>query len=195
MITKALAQAGASKVYIAGRRLNVLQEAGASISAIAPDTSIIPVACDVTSPSSLADLVSQIETEAGFLNLLFANSGVSGPQVPQPGPIASAANGDGRTLSAKEWAAKNLAVPFEDFTQTFAVNVSAVWYTTMACLDLLDKGNKKGNLGWTSQVVVTSSIAGYNKKAPGGYAYGCSKAATTHAIKQLAVVLPTWGIR
>lgn len=65
----------------------------------------------------------------------------------------------------------------------------------MACLPLLDRGNKVGNLGWSSQVVVTSSIAGFNRKAPGGWAYGQSKAAATHAVKMLAVLLPTWGIR
>ncbi|PSS03483.1 hypothetical protein BD289DRAFT_457908 [Coniella lustricola] len=193
MITKALAQAGAAKIYIAGRRLNVLEAAAAQITPLAPETAIIPITCDVTSQASLTSLVSQIESETGFLNLLFANSGIGGPQVPQPGPVANGSSEE--VISAKDWAAQHLAVPMDDFTQTFAVNVASVWYTAMACLDLLDKGNKQGNLGWTSQVIVTSSIAGYNKKAPGGYAYGCSKAATTHAIKQLAVVLPTWGIR
>jgi NAD(P)-dependent dehydrogenase (short-subunit alcohol dehydrogenase family) len=44
-------------------------------------------------------------------------------------------------------------------------------------------------------VVVTSSIGGFNKSAPGGWAYGPSKAAATHIAKMLSVVLPTWGIR
>lgn len=83
----------------------------------------------------------------------------------------------------------------DEFSRTFAVNATSVWYTTMAFLPLLDRGNKAGNLSWSSQVVVTSSIAGFNRKAPGGWAYGQSKAAATHAAKALAVVLPTWGIR
>ncbi|KAF3761551.1 NAD(P)-binding protein [Cryphonectria parasitica EP155] len=195
MITRALAQAGAAKVYIVGRRLEVLQKAAASIDA-SPGV-IIPVTCDVTSQDDLTAVASQIASEVGYLNLLFCNSGIAGPQVPAPPAPASQGEEEQQQqqLSAADWAAQNLAVPMTEYSQTFAVNVSSVWYTAMACLDLLDKGNKKGNLGWSSQVVVTSSIAGFNRKAPGGYAYGQSKAGTTHAVKQLAIVLPTWGIR
>jgi hypothetical protein len=75
------------------------------------------------------------------------------------------------------------------------VNSTSVWYTSMAFLQLLDNGNKKGNVKQSSQIVVTSSIGGFNKKAPGGWAYGPSKAAATHIAKQLSVVLPTWNIR
>jgi NAD(P)-dependent dehydrogenase (short-subunit alcohol dehydrogenase family) len=68
----------------------------------------------------------------------------------------------------------------------------------MAFLGLLDAGNKQnpeGEYGVSSQVVVTSSIAGFNKSAPGGWAYGPSKAAATHIAKMLSLVLPNWGIR
>jgi NAD(P)-dependent dehydrogenase (short-subunit alcohol dehydrogenase family) len=66
----------------------------------------------------------------------------------------------------------------------------------------LDRGNKMGEFGGgageggvSSQVVVTSSIAAFNKAAPGGFAYGASKAAATHIAKMLSVALPKWGIR
>jgi NAD(P)-dependent dehydrogenase (short-subunit alcohol dehydrogenase family) len=65
----------------------------------------------------------------------------------------------------------------------------------MTFLPLLDAGNKKGNVQQTSQVLVTSSIAAFNKKAPGGYAYGQSKAAANLAVKHLSIVLPKWKIR
>jgi NAD(P)-dependent dehydrogenase (short-subunit alcohol dehydrogenase family) len=65
----------------------------------------------------------------------------------------------------------------------------------MAFLGLLKKGNEKGNVEQTSQIIVTSSIAAFNKKAPGGWAYGQSKAAAVSAAKQLAVALPQWNIR
>ena len=65
----------------------------------------------------------------------------------------------------------------------------------IAFLGLLDKGNKKGNVEQTSQVIGTSSIGGFNRAVPGGYAYGQSKAATTHLMKQMATGLVPYGIR
>jgi NAD(P)-dependent dehydrogenase (short-subunit alcohol dehydrogenase family) len=182
MMAKALADAGAAKVYIVGRRTDVLESAAASINQRGV---IVPLQCDVTSKTSLEFVVSAIEKDVGYLNLLVCNAGVGGPQVAFPAP--------GTSIEAFQ--AKNLAHDIGDFTRTFEINASSVWYTAMSCLKLLDAGNKKGNLSWTSQVVVTSSIASFNKKAPGGWAYGQSKAAATHLAKQLSLVLPTWGIR
>jgi NAD(P)-dependent dehydrogenase (short-subunit alcohol dehydrogenase family) len=182
MIARALADAGASKIYIVGRRLDVLEAAAKSINK--PDV-VVPLTGDVTSQDSLSSLVSEVEKTSGYLNLLICNSGVSGPQMPQITP----------EMSIQEFRKMNLAFPMEEYGKTLNVNVTAVWYTAMSFLELLDLGNKKGNLGWQSQVVVTSSIAGFNRKATGGWAYAQSKAAATHLTKQLAGALPTWGIR
>jgi NAD(P)-dependent dehydrogenase (short-subunit alcohol dehydrogenase family) len=62
-------------------------------------------------------------------------------------------------------------------------------------LKLLDNGNKKGNVEQSSQIILISSIAAFNREAPGGWAYGQSKAAATHIARQLSIVLPTWHIR
>ncbi|VUC34301.1 unnamed protein product [Clonostachys rosea] len=180
MITKALVENGASKVYIAGRRKSVLDSA---VSTLGPN--VIPIQCDVTSKESLAQAVEAIEKDSGYLNLLVCNSGIGGPQVKLPTP----------DTTAEEWANAHLEVDFDEYVKTFSVNTAAVWFTTMACLKLLDLGNKKGNLEQTSQVIITSSIASFNKKAPGGWAYGQSKAGATLAAKQLAVALPQWNIR
>lgn len=182
MIAKALADAGAARVYIVGRRTDVLQSGAA---AIGKPSVVVPLYCDVTSKISLESVVSIVENDAGYLNLVVCNAGIGGPQVPFPAPGSS----------IEEFREKNLAHDFDEYTNTFRVNASSVWFTAMACLKLLDEGNKKGNLAQSSQVVVTSSIAAFNKKAPGGWAYGQSKAATTHLAKQLSVLLPTWGIR
>lgn len=82
MIARALAHAGAAKVYIAGRRAEVLDAAVASIGG-APGN-VIPVVCDVTSQDSLASLVARIDGDVGYLNLLLCNSGIAGPQTPAP---------------------------------------------------------------------------------------------------------------
>lgn len=74
MLAKALAQNGAARVYIAGRRLNILQQTATSIG-----SNVIPVQCDVTSKKSLMSAVSLVENEVGFINLLACNSGINGP--------------------------------------------------------------------------------------------------------------------
>ncbi|PNP37393.1 hypothetical protein TGAMA5MH_10692 [Trichoderma gamsii] len=180
MMARALAKNGAAKVYIGGRRLEVLEEAAASLG-----PNVVPVKCDVTSKESLQQAVDFIKQDTGYLNVLVCNSGIGGPNTIQ---IQD-------DTSIEEWADSNWNISFEDYTNTFAVNTSAVWYTAIAFLKLLDAGNKKGNLEQSSQIIVTSSIASFNKAAPGGWAYGQSKAAATHIAKHLSTALPRWNIR
>ncbi|KAJ8130243.1 hypothetical protein O1611_g3389 [Lasiodiplodia mahajangana] len=166
MITKALVTNGAAKVYILGRRLNTLQEAASSIGS----PNVVPVVCDVTSVEALKAAVSQIEQDTGFVNLLVCNSGIGGPYGNRPTP----------ETTLDEFVSANMAVPIEEYTNTFAVNTSAVWYTSMSFLKLLSAGNARGNVEQKSQVVATSSIGGFNKINTGGFA---------------CVVLPQWDIR
>lgn len=56
----------------------------------------------------------------------------------------------------------------------------------MAFLDLLDAGNKKRNVPQDSQILVTSSIAGFSRQIAMGFAYSASKAAVTHLVKNLS---------
>ncbi|KAI1807848.1 NAD(P)-binding protein [Daldinia bambusicola] len=181
MITKALAANGASKVYILGRRLEVLHHAAEQVGT----GNVVPITCDVTSQESLKTAVAQIQQDAGFINLLVCNSGIGGPYGIRSTP----------ETTLDEFVEANLSVPIQDYTNTFAVNTSAVWYTAISFLKLLDAGNKKGNMEQKSQVIAISSIAGFNKVNTGGFAYGQSKAACTHLMKQLSVALPQWDIR
>ncbi|PKS05056.1 hypothetical protein jhhlp_008423 [Lomentospora prolificans] len=180
MIAKALVQNGASKVFISGRRSEILAQAAASLGPVAH-----PITFDVSSPESTASAVAEITSATGYLNLLVCNAGIGGPQVPIPSD----------DISLEDWASANLATGFGDYIKTFEINTVAVWYTAMAFLPLLGEGNKKGNVQQTSHIVVTSSIAAFNKASPGGYAYGQSKAAVNLLVKQLSVVLPRWKIR
>jgi NAD(P)-dependent dehydrogenase (short-subunit alcohol dehydrogenase family) len=189
MMARALAAAGAARVYIVGRRVDVLQEAVAKTPPGGNASAIVPLYCDVTSKASLESVVAIVEKDVGYLNLLVCNAGVGGPQVRVP---------SGVTL--EEWRDAQMGVRVEEFTGAFEVNATSVWFTAMAFLGLLDKGNKTGVFGTgegavSSQVLVTSSIAAFNKAAPGGFAYGASKAAATHIAKMLSVALPPWGIR
>lgn len=179
MIANALLQNGASKVYISGRRPDVLATAAQSLGPRAA-----PLVCDVTSTTSLSAAAEEVASSTGHLDLLVCNAGIGGPQVPAPSEVGS----------LEQWAAMNLGVDAGEYTKTFEVNVASAWYSVMAFLPLLGKGNERGG-GWGSQVVVTSSIAAFNKMAPGGFAYGQSKAAVDLMVRQLAVALPEWGIR
>ena len=180
MLAKALVGNGAEKVYIMGRRKEPLEKAQESLG---PKVEII--VGDVSKKDDLVAAAAIVRSQVGYLNLLICNAGVLGPKVPPPS----------ESTSAEEWAAKNLEVPVEEYTKTLEINTTAVWYTTMAFLGLLDAGNKKGNLSQSSQVITISSIGGFNKKAPGGWVYGQSKAAVTHLTKQMSVFLPTWKMR
>ncbi|KAK4189400.1 Rhamnolipids biosynthesis 3-oxoacyl-reductase [Podospora australis] len=184
MIAKALADAGAARVYIVGRRVDVLQQAAASITS-RPGV-VVPLYCDVTSKISLESVVSVVETDVGYLNLVVCNAGIGGPQIKPPVP----------GTSLEDWRDAQMSGDFEDWNNTFKVNSTSVWFTAMAFLKLLGEGNKRNTTpGVSSQVIVTSSIASFNKKAPGGFAYGPSKAAATHIAKTLSNILPEWGIR
>ncbi|KAM0326567.1 hypothetical protein ACHAQA_006436 [Verticillium albo-atrum] len=182
LMTRALVANGAT-VYILGRRGDVLKRAAQSTHVDA----VKPVVCDVTSKESLTSAAEVILADTGYINLLICNAGISGPQTHR-------LSSEDQT-SVTDFARANLDVPMEDYTRTFEANAVAVWYTAMAFLGLLDAGNRKGNVRQKSQVVATTSIAGFNKVNTAGFAYSQSKAACTHLMKSLAVALPRWDIR
>ena len=74
MMARALALNGAHRIYIVGRRKDVLEEASRSVST----NNIFPIVGDVTSKEALASVVSTIQSEVGYINLLIANSGILG---------------------------------------------------------------------------------------------------------------------
>jgi len=186
MMARALEHNGAT-VYIIGRRLEVLEKAAKENSL---HNKIIPLQGDVTSKESLQQVASTIKSQAGYINLLVNNSGISGPAITSPSNTSQ---------SAKEYAESFWAqASMEDFTKVFEVNVTGMFYTTLAFLELLDAGNEEGRGldGVSSQVISISSIAGFRRdKGISSFAYQSSKAAVSHLGKILASVLPQWNIR
>jgi NAD(P)-dependent dehydrogenase (short-subunit alcohol dehydrogenase family) len=183
MMTKALALNGASKVYIIGRRLEKLQDAAKE-----SPHNIIPIQGDVTDKDSLQAIAEQVRKEVGYINLLICNSGVSGPQAGVNMP---------KDTSAKELQKMVMDTPMAEFNNVFAVNVTGVLYNAMAFLDLLEEGNKQDKClaGVKSQVLVTGSIAAYNRNVGAGLAYNTSKAAVTHLVKMLAGLFVEYSVR
>ncbi|KAM0413819.1 hypothetical protein ACHAPD_007060 [Fusarium lateritium] len=179
-MTRALAENGAKKVYIIGRRQNILEDA---VKEIGLDN-VVPIQCDVTNRENLKATTRVIEDEVGYINLLVANSGIAGPSGNVP-PNATIAQVQDVLLDT----------PMEEFTNTYHVNCTAVFYTAIAFLHLLEKGNESGYQGDRSQLIATSSIGSFNRKITAGFAYGTSKAATTMMLKVLATYLVPYRIR
>ena len=73
-------------------------------------------------------------------------------------------------------------------------------YTAIAFLSLLDAGNTSDKSvtkakGIKSQFIATGSVGAYNRIPAAGFAYGGSKAAVHHVIKQLSTYLVPYHIR
>ncbi|KAK7753567.1 hypothetical protein SLS62_004425 [Diatrype stigma] len=196
MMTKALAGAGAKKVYILGRRKEVLDKAAAA------HPSIVPIECDVCVKRSLQAAVDFVAKDAGHVNLVIANSGVIGPETRYSADM-SVAELRGMLFDG---------VSVEDFTETLNVNVTGAYFTLLAFLELLDAGNQqalKGGAGAfgapgregsdvpsvQSQAIFTSSISAYSRFWTSTPAYGSSKAAVAHLAKHASTNLAKYGIR
>ncbi|KZS93792.1 NAD-P-binding protein [Sistotremastrum niveocremeum HHB9708] len=192
MITKALESNGAT-VFIIGRRLEVLEKAAKEH---AVHGKIIPIQGDVSSKSDLLVIAEKIKAQTGYINFLVNNSGVLGPEInPQSWPAFTPDSGHS-IKETQEFLWNNSTE--EQFNQVFNVNVTAVWFATIAFLELLEAGNKPGNAlpGVTSQVVTVSSVVGYfRSKQPYAMAYNISKAGATFLGKQLATMLADFDIR
>ncbi|KAI1565209.1 DltE, Short-chain dehydrogenase [Pyrenophora tritici-repentis] len=187
-MTKTLVLNGARRVYIIGRRESILRSAAESID---PNV-VIPIQGDVTKIEDLEEISATITQQEGSINLLIANAGIMGPR-----PLKTFSS---EALSEKEkaqqYASHALATPMEDFTNTYHVNGSAVYYTAMAFLPLLVAGNENtATTGSTSQIITTSSIAGFSRLPGASFAYNSSKAAVTHMSKMLASALVGFRIQ
>lgn len=192
MMARALAVNGAQKVFIIGRREDSLKKVASSLPGI--DT-IIPIVGDVTSKDSLKNCVEQVKKQVSHIDVLVANSGISGPSTPlvdenqQPLPF--------------EKFAENMFSPTpEAVTSTYAVNITGVHFTVAAFLPLLHEANKKRpsppteeNFTPRPQIITTSSIGAFNRKPMGNFSYGPSKAAVVHLTKQLSTSLVPYDIR
>lgn len=185
MIATALEHNGAT-VYIVGRRLDVLEQAAKEHSRHAK---LLPVQCDISSSESIQTLVDNVKRRHGYLNLLVNNAGVALNQLPK---LPTPQTGDIKTLQAAL-----LTGPREDYAKTFDVNVTAAFYCSVQFLELLDAGNKRGNMtGMSSQIITVSSLGGFRRDDKVfTISYTLSKAAAIHLGKLLANFLKDWDIR
>ena len=196
----ALANSSATRVFLLGRRLEPLTAAADSINS----STVKPIQCDVTSPSSIAAAVDKISQETSHVDVLINNAGIVGPHH--------------NTISKAESIAEVQQTLQKDWGQwdtTWQTNTSAVVAVSAAFLPLLDEGNKRR--GWvqgkrdvqhrvegaqydtsdhrTSQIITVASIAAFNREITAGLAYTASKAGAVMLGKSLSYSLAPWGIR
>ncbi|KAL4900405.1 hypothetical protein BDW74DRAFT_188252 [Aspergillus multicolor] len=159
MMARALAQKGTSKVYILGRRLEVLQKAAEE------HPSLIPHQCDVTVKDDLQGIVDRITTEVGYVNLVIANSGNIGPAVRFD-----------RVASISELR-QSLFTNFsmDEMNDTLSLNITAAFFTMTAFLEHLNAGNRN------------SMDGGFGKPVNKG-SHAAMMQLTKHASTQLARV-------
>lgn len=181
MMAKALAQNGARKVYIVGRREEKLKEAAALYPGI-----ITPLQGDVCDQDTLKAMADRVKAEVGYINLLVANAGKPGPMLETLKPRY--------TLS--DFVNLAWSSPMADFNDVYGLNCTALYYTVIAFLELLDAGNKSGKYpAGKSQVIATASTASFLRNPRAGYAYLSSKAAVISLIKSFSTFCVPWGIR
>lgn len=147
MMATCLAQNGA-KVYITGRRLEKLQETASGY-----ESSIIPVAGDSTKKEDIQAIVDQISKKEDHVDLLINNSGVT----------TAKAHMDASDNSPEAISKRMMEQSFADWTDPYAINVAAIYFTTAAFLPLLIAANK--SRGASGNVINVTSISGIVKNS------------------------------
>ncbi|KII83025.1 hypothetical protein PLICRDRAFT_47438 [Plicaturopsis crispa FD-325 SS-3] len=173
-IVQGLAANGA-KVYITGRRKDVLEKVAEG------NANIIPLQMDVTSKESILAGKKIIEQAEGKLNILVNNAGQVGPTSPffanPDAPERKDAETIGQALFDNE--------SFEEWGSLYTINTFSIFFVTTAFLGLLEKGSRE-RAGYTSSVINTTSISGVIKLAQDHFCYNSAKGAASHLTKLLS---------
>ncbi|PBK64206.1 NAD(P)-binding protein [Armillaria solidipes] len=171
-IAKTFAANGA-KVYITGRRLDVLEKAAVSITGI--PGSLIPLQMDVTDEEDVKAGAKHIEETDGKLDILVNNAGIAG-SLRDPDFIA------------KQTAASDPLEPetVQNWADIFSLNTIAPFFVVRVFQSLLIEGAQSRPQGTSSVINISSVSATYNTQAPGTcMAYNVTKA----ALDKLTLVL------
>ncbi|KAI8631560.1 NAD(P)-binding protein [Xylariaceae sp. FL1651] len=179
MIAQALAANGA-KVYITGRRTDVLETSarvhGAREKLGGDGGEIFPLVMDVTDKESIKKTVSELETKEGCVNVLVNNAGIWKGR-----PAATPADGP------EAFGAAMFAEDIEgNWQQTFLTNTTSPYFVTAAFLPLLAKAinSPAKQVGSVINNASTSGLFRMSQNCQ--YSYNVSKAAALHLTRQMA---------
>ncbi|KIY71729.1 short-chain dehydrogenase [Cylindrobasidium torrendii FP15055 ss-10] len=184
-IARGLAENGA-KVYITGRRLEVLQKAAGDNNV---KGSIIPLCMDVTSKDSILEAKKVIEEKDGKLHILINNAGQVGPTSNWFNSASSPERQDAESIGSALFQESEQA-----WSDIYAINTHSIFFVSTAFLGLLDKGSQE-TPGYTSTIVNVTSISGLMKLAQEHFAYNSSKAAASALTKLMATEFALKGVQ
>ncbi|KAF8073871.1 hypothetical protein FPV67DRAFT_1446724 [Lyophyllum atratum] len=180
IIAQGLAASGA-KVYITGRRVDVLQKVAGSWNEQKAGGTIIPLAMDVTDKHGILEGKKFIEEKEGKIHILVNNAGQVGPTSPFLGDPSAPQLKDAETLGQALFDNET----FDQWADLYKINTFSVFFVTTAFMGLLDRGSKD-SAGYSSVVINITSISGVIKVAQEHFAYNSAKAAASHLTKMLA---------
>ncbi|KAI9147479.1 NAD(P)H-dependent oxidoreductase [Paramyrothecium foliicola] len=188
MITQAL-QSNGAKVYITGRRKEVLEKTQQTYGKGPGSIHVLPG--DVSSKDEAIRLAEEVgRQEPNGIHLLVNNAGIA-----EDDDTKFSSAGEPDMSDAKSISKHFLNTKPEQWADTLKTNVTGPYYMSVAFLPLLAKG-REVTPGYASQIVNVSSISGAMKGTSNGQPiYATSKAALTHLSRMLATIAKDIKVR
>ncbi|KAJ8071990.1 hypothetical protein PM082_015548 [Marasmius tenuissimus] len=188
MIAQAL-QSNGAKVYITGRREEVLEETVQRYSTGPGSIHALPG--DISEKDEAIRLAKELESkEPNGIHLLVNSAGILIDD-----DTEFSVNGQPDMKDAKAISEHFLKTKPEQWAQTMKTNVTGPYYMSLAFLPLLSKGGAN-TPGYSSQIINITSAAGATKGTSNGRpAYAASKAAATHLSRMLATTFKDAKVR
>ncbi|KAL5586990.1 hypothetical protein FOVSG1_012126 [Fusarium oxysporum f. sp. vasinfectum] len=192
MIAQAL-QSNGAKVYITGRRKEVLEQTQKTYGTGPGSIHVLPG--DVSERDEAIRLAEEVgNKEPNGIHLLVNNAGIAEDDNTKFCLVLASA-GEPDTSDAKALSEHFLKTEPQQWADTLKTNVTGPYYMSMAFLPLLAKG-RETTPGYSSQIVNVSSISGAMKGSSMGQpAYATSKAALTHLSRMIATLTKDIKVR
>ncbi|KAG4257891.1 hypothetical protein FPRO03_02846 [Fusarium proliferatum] len=188
MITQAL-QSNGAKVYITGRRKEVLEQTQKTYGTGPGSIHVLPG--DVSEKDEAIRLAEEVgKKEPNGIHLLVNNAGIA-----EDDNTKFSSAGEPDMSDAKALSEHFLKTEPQQWAATLKTNVTGPYYMSMAFLPLLAKG-RETTPGYSSQIINVSSISGAMKGSSMGQpAYATSKAALTHLSRMIATLTKDVKVR
>jgi NAD(P)-dependent dehydrogenase (short-subunit alcohol dehydrogenase family) len=128
----------------------------------------------VTKKPDLEKMYEELASKEKHINVLIAAAGVSGEK-----GIPDAE--DATQMKKQLWENET----FDGWAETYQTDVTAVYFSTVALLPLLQAGSEAhGHL--SASVIVISSMSGIMRDSQGHFSYNAAKGATVHLAKLMS---------